>query len=201
MRAETEALASDLSDLLRLRRSIAAERDSLADDVTRLGVDRQRLAALIDARQSALASAEQALGGRARSRRRSRQAGGQSQRSYRPNGIGSRRRGPWRRGRSHGRRGAKGRRSRKPARSETQTGYGPVSGSRAISASDRFSPIPKGCCRCRSPARFSAALALQTGSAAPKKACSSPPGRRLSSPLPAMAGRLMLGHIAPMANF
>ncbi len=62
MRAETEALASDLSDLLRLRRSIAAERDSLADDVTRLDVDRQRLAALIDARQSALASAEQALG-------------------------------------------------------------------------------------------------------------------------------------------
>jgi septal ring factor EnvC (AmiA/AmiB activator) len=62
MRAETEALASDLSDLLQLRRSIAAERDSLAADVARLGLDRQRLAALIDARQSALAAAEQALG-------------------------------------------------------------------------------------------------------------------------------------------
>lgn len=62
MRAETEALASDLSDLLQLRRSIAAERDSLAGDVEKLGVDRQRLAALIDARQSALAAAEEALG-------------------------------------------------------------------------------------------------------------------------------------------
>ncbi len=62
MRADTEALASDLSDLLALRRSIAAERDSLAGDVAKLGLDRQRLAALIDARQSALAAAEQALG-------------------------------------------------------------------------------------------------------------------------------------------
>ncbi|VFU08315.1 murein hydrolase activator EnvC family protein [Methylocella tundrae] len=62
MRAETEALASDLSDLLQLRRSIATERDSLAGDVEKLGVDRQRLAALIDARQSALAAAEEALG-------------------------------------------------------------------------------------------------------------------------------------------
>jgi septal ring factor EnvC (AmiA/AmiB activator) len=62
MRADTEALAADLSDLLDLRRSIAAERDSLAGDVAKLGLDRQRLAALIDARQSALAAAEQALG-------------------------------------------------------------------------------------------------------------------------------------------
>jgi murein hydrolase activator len=62
MRADTEALAADLSDLLDLRRSIAAERDSLAGDVAKLGLDRQRLAALIDARQSALSAAEQALG-------------------------------------------------------------------------------------------------------------------------------------------
>ena len=62
MRSETEALASDLSDLLRLRHSIAAERDSLASETAKLGLDRQRLAALIDARQSALAAAEQALG-------------------------------------------------------------------------------------------------------------------------------------------
>ncbi len=62
MRAETEALASDLSDLLQLRRSIAAERDAMADDVAKLGVDRQRLAALVEARQSALAAAEEALG-------------------------------------------------------------------------------------------------------------------------------------------
>ncbi|ACK49616.1 Peptidase M23 [Methylocella silvestris BL2] len=61
MRAETEALASDLSDLLQLRKSIAAERDSLANEVNKLGLDRQRLAALIDARQAALAAAEKAL--------------------------------------------------------------------------------------------------------------------------------------------
>ncbi len=62
MRAETEALASDLSDLLHLRRSVAAERNSLASELAKLGLDRQRLAALIDARQSALAAAEDALG-------------------------------------------------------------------------------------------------------------------------------------------
>lgn len=61
MRAETEALASDLSDLLQLRRSIAAERDGLTEEAARLGLDRSRLSALIEARQSALAAAEQAL--------------------------------------------------------------------------------------------------------------------------------------------
>ncbi len=62
MRAETEALASDLSDLSQLRRSIAAERDSLAGEAAKLGLDRERLAALIEARQTALAAAEEALG-------------------------------------------------------------------------------------------------------------------------------------------
>lgn len=62
MRAETEALAADLSDLLHLRQSIAAEKDALAGDAAKLRADRQRLAALIDARQSALSAAEQALG-------------------------------------------------------------------------------------------------------------------------------------------
>ncbi len=62
MRGETEALASDLSDLVQLRQSIAAERDSLAIGVAKLRAERQRLAALVDARQSALSAAEQALG-------------------------------------------------------------------------------------------------------------------------------------------
>ena len=62
MRSETEALASDLSDLLRLRQSIATERETLAEDVGKLRAERQRLTVLIEARQSALTSAEQALG-------------------------------------------------------------------------------------------------------------------------------------------
>lgn len=62
MRAETEALASDLSDLLQLRQSIAGERDGLASNAMQLRDERARLAALIEARQSALAAAEQALG-------------------------------------------------------------------------------------------------------------------------------------------
>lgn len=62
MRAETEALAADLSDLTRLRQSIAAEKEALAADRARLGQDRERLSALIDARQSALSAAQQALG-------------------------------------------------------------------------------------------------------------------------------------------
>jgi septal ring factor EnvC (AmiA/AmiB activator) len=75
MRAETEALAADLTDLLALRRSIADERDALAGDVAKLALDRERLAALIDARQSALTAAEQALGAeRARAADLARQA-------------------------------------------------------------------------------------------------------------------------------
>jgi septal ring factor EnvC (AmiA/AmiB activator) len=62
MKAEAEALAADLQDLLQLRGSIAAERDGLATDVEKLRADRLRLAALVEARQSALAAAEQALG-------------------------------------------------------------------------------------------------------------------------------------------
>jgi septal ring factor EnvC (AmiA/AmiB activator) len=62
MRSETEALASDLSDLLQLRQSIAGERETLAAGVAKLRAERQRLAALVEARQSALAAAEQALG-------------------------------------------------------------------------------------------------------------------------------------------
>lgn len=61
MRSETEALAADLNDLVQLRRSIASERDSLAKEVADLGHERQRLAALIDARQNSLGTAEQAL--------------------------------------------------------------------------------------------------------------------------------------------
>lgn len=61
MHAETEALATDLSDLVQLRQSIAAEKAKLARQAQDLGEQRQKLAALIDARQAALGVAEQAL--------------------------------------------------------------------------------------------------------------------------------------------
>jgi murein hydrolase activator len=61
MRGETEALASDLSDLMRLRQSIAAERETLLNEVAKLRAERQRLAALVEARQAALVAAETAL--------------------------------------------------------------------------------------------------------------------------------------------
>ncbi len=62
MRAETEALASDLSDLVKTRASIAAEREGLAQEAAGLKDEHARLAALIAARQDALATAEQTLG-------------------------------------------------------------------------------------------------------------------------------------------
>lgn len=62
MRGETEALASDLSDLVQLRQSIAAGRETLANGVATFRAERQRLAALVETRQSALSAAEQALG-------------------------------------------------------------------------------------------------------------------------------------------
>ncbi len=61
MRAETEALVSDLSDLVELRQSVVAEKAKLSQQVQDLGEQRQKLAALIDARQAALGVAEEAL--------------------------------------------------------------------------------------------------------------------------------------------
>jgi septal ring factor EnvC (AmiA/AmiB activator) len=61
LRAETLALADDLDELAKLRKSIAAEREDLAKRAQGLVEDRTRLAALIDARQESLAEAEKAL--------------------------------------------------------------------------------------------------------------------------------------------
>lgn len=61
LRSETEILAADLSELMSLRKSIAAERDSLRTEASRLAEERGRLAALVDARRTAIGEAEQAL--------------------------------------------------------------------------------------------------------------------------------------------
>jgi septal ring factor EnvC (AmiA/AmiB activator) len=61
MRAQAEALAGDLADLLRVRDDIVAERDHLARDLAQLGHDQLRMNMLIDERQSKQSNAEQAL--------------------------------------------------------------------------------------------------------------------------------------------
>ncbi len=58
MRAETDALLTDLTDLAQTRRTIAAERERLAGDLASLDHERERLAALVEARQAALGKAE-----------------------------------------------------------------------------------------------------------------------------------------------
>jgi septal ring factor EnvC (AmiA/AmiB activator) len=58
LRSETEALAGDLSEMVRLRAAAASERDALSRDVSALVEDRARLAALVEARQRDLAGAE-----------------------------------------------------------------------------------------------------------------------------------------------
>jgi septal ring factor EnvC (AmiA/AmiB activator) len=61
LRAETEALVSDLAEQVKLRTAISGERDTLSRELASLGAERQRLSMLVDARQQALASAEQDL--------------------------------------------------------------------------------------------------------------------------------------------
>ena len=61
LRTETEALASDLGEMVRLRAAAAAEREGLGREVGALAEDRQRLAALMDARQQDLRAAEQTV--------------------------------------------------------------------------------------------------------------------------------------------
>ncbi|MGB9114732.1 murein hydrolase activator EnvC family protein [Bradyrhizobium sp.] len=51
LRARAEKLASDLSELIALRKTIASERDHLATDRDKLKEDQTRLAALVDERQ------------------------------------------------------------------------------------------------------------------------------------------------------
>ena len=61
LRAETEALATDLSDLLALRKSITNTRDGLAQHAATLGVERLRLGKLLDAKHGLLSDAEAAM--------------------------------------------------------------------------------------------------------------------------------------------
>jgi septal ring factor EnvC (AmiA/AmiB activator) len=61
MRHEVEALASDLTELLNLRKKIAAERDRLKSEVAALDGERMRMTALVAERQKQQAESEKAL--------------------------------------------------------------------------------------------------------------------------------------------
>ena len=62
LKSEIEAARRDLDDLSKTRESIAQERDALTEKGKALAAEKMRLAALIDARQQSLASAQDALG-------------------------------------------------------------------------------------------------------------------------------------------
>ena len=61
MRVQAEALASDLADLLRIRKEIADERERLVRDVASRTEDRQRIGLLIQERQKKQSDAERVL--------------------------------------------------------------------------------------------------------------------------------------------
>jgi septal ring factor EnvC (AmiA/AmiB activator) len=61
LRAETEALVSDLAELVKLRTAISGERDTLSREIAGTREERQRLSMLTDARQQALSTAEHDL--------------------------------------------------------------------------------------------------------------------------------------------
>ena len=63
MRAETERLVADLTELTRARKAIETERRALDADLASLAAERERLAALVDARQAALGTAQGAMVG------------------------------------------------------------------------------------------------------------------------------------------
>ncbi len=65
LRGETDALASDLEDLIRARKAIDDERQRLADEKTTLDAERERLAKLVEARQAAITDAGHALASQA----------------------------------------------------------------------------------------------------------------------------------------
>ncbi len=61
MRHEVEALASDLTTLLKVRKQIAAERDRLKNEIASLDNERTRMTALVSERQKKQAEREKAL--------------------------------------------------------------------------------------------------------------------------------------------
>jgi len=61
MRQQAERLAADLAELVRVRKDIAAERDTLTRDLAALAEDQQRLSLLVEGRQKRQSAAESEL--------------------------------------------------------------------------------------------------------------------------------------------
>ncbi len=76
LRQEAETLAADLAELVRLREAIARDRETLAREAATLTQERQRLEALVAARQERLVAAERSAGSE---RERAAQLGSQAQ--------------------------------------------------------------------------------------------------------------------------
>ncbi|MCB8819714.1 murein hydrolase activator EnvC family protein [Microvirga rosea] len=62
LRSEAEALAGDLSELIRLKTAITTDRSTLAAELKALNGEQERLTALVDARQKRIAEAERNMG-------------------------------------------------------------------------------------------------------------------------------------------
>lgn len=62
LRTETDALAADLSELVRLKKAIATDRQTLNVQLKNLNEEQERLSALMDARQARQVEAETAIG-------------------------------------------------------------------------------------------------------------------------------------------
>nr|WP_245410890.1 peptidoglycan DD-metalloendopeptidase family protein [Microvirga flavescens] len=62
LRAEAEALAGDLAELVRLKEAIATDRTALEGELQALTGEQQRLAALVDARQGRIGEVERNIG-------------------------------------------------------------------------------------------------------------------------------------------
>ena len=90
MRHQVEALANDLTELLNVRKKIAAERDRLKAEVASLGTERTRMTALIAERQKQQAEREKALDAERARASATGATGRQSQRFDRQAGAGAR---------------------------------------------------------------------------------------------------------------
>jgi septal ring factor EnvC (AmiA/AmiB activator) len=62
LRAEAEALATDLAELVRLKDAIAKDREALGRELAALSGEQDRLSALMNARQGEIAEAERTIG-------------------------------------------------------------------------------------------------------------------------------------------